>query len=159
MSRHIPIYHRILETKSAKLNYCNVYEKQQKNCLNGGKCLTIIVNNVDRFPTCLCSNYFIGENCNKIRNSFNKNVRKNYRKSSKKIPSIRSINLESSLNRNGTSVCMGELRNSICLNGGTCLNITYFNRSSEIICQCANGYDGKYCGYKIIKIPVPKKVL
>lgn len=149
MSRRIPACKKLA---SAKLIYCNNTEKVEKNCLNGGKCLTIVLNDFQRFSKCLCPRKFQGENCKRSHLA----ARKKYRKFKKSIN--RSIDLQSNLNKygiavnNGLTKCVGKFVDVTCLNGGTCFNITFFNSSSEVLCQCADGFEGQFCNYKTVNL-------
>lgn len=151
MSRRIPAYKKLA---SAKLDYCNRTEKNDKNCLNGGKCLTIVLNNLRRFSKCLCPRKFNGENCNRSPLA-SRTMHKHFKKSVNKIE--RSIHLQSNLTKYGIINCAGEFDDVICLNGGTCFNITFFNSSSEILCQCADGFEGQFCKYKTVQFPIETK--
>lgn len=148
MSRRIPLNKKLA---SAKLIYCNKTEKIDKNCLNGGKCLTIILNNFTRFPKCLCPRKFYGLNCK--RSKFASKIK--HREFEKKSFD-RSIQFQSNLNKYGIQRCIGEFDDVICLNGGICFNITFFNSSSEIFCQCADGFYGHFCNYKSVEFPIKK---
>lgn len=123
------------------MNYCNQTEKAEKNCLNGGKCLTVIVNNIYRFPKCLCPRKFQGENCN--RSLFASRTKHRKAKKASRETAERNIQLEESLNRDGFTNC--ENLTDRCLNGGTCYHFKDLDIKG---CHCLDGFSGNTCNLK-----------